>query len=239
MPRLKSHLDDFLLLRYVTDDLDRTERKQAADHIGGCSECRMALEEIEALDRELKQLAATPATRRDLEAEPLPTGDPFRKRPDPIDRPRRKGADAAAFTARALAASQEAAPLAERISKAAREDADIHETISLLSLRDPAHRFALLYALQQAGSEITRNTPRFLALAHAVIDRVGGQSPEESEADDMVSSSMLLGQAHLLAGQACLWTSELEKAGPTPRTLTASSHGPAAPKTSPSPSSKA
>ena len=213
MPPVKSsHLDDFALLCYVANDLDEAARLEATGHIDRCPSCRQTLREVEKLDRELADLAKDPSTRRDFELEPLPAGDPFRRRPESPEHPRRRGSDAAGFTTRALAASEEATAVSTRILEAVRATERLSETVSQLSLSDPAHRFALLYALQGAGREIAEHTARCLALAEALIGRVSGKPREDLEAEVMVPLDLLLGQAHLLAGQVCLWTSELERA---------------------------
>lgn len=213
MPRLNGpHPDDFTLLCYAAGELDQTRRRETASHIGQCLGCRGALKEIELLDRELAALAKDPSSRLDFTLEDLPEGDPFRTRPERARRRPRGHADPD-LLARAVSASERGMTLSATILEAARENEEIEKTIAELPLSDPAHRFALLYALQEAGQAITRQPTGFLALARTVIEHLGAEAAGESEAKPLVSPDTLLAQAHLLAGQACLWTAELEQAG--------------------------
>ncbi|MGH9390982.1 MAG: tetratricopeptide repeat protein, partial [Vicinamibacteria bacterium] len=85
-----------------------------------------------------------------------------------------------------------------------------------LDLGDAVNRFALLYALQESGREIAESPIRALRFAEEVLARLrrepSGSDDGQPDAERIVPRLALLGQAHVLAGQACNWTSEYERA---------------------------
>ena len=209
------HLDDFTLLRYVADDLDDTEREKVAEHLEACAACKGTCDEIEELDRELAALAQDGDSRRDFEIEDLPEGDPFRRRPRIAARARRHPGDPAELAARAVAASEEGAALSTVLLDAAKTSAqELQAVLARLEISDPAHRFALLYALQEAGKQIAENPTRFLGFAESVATNpaVGAAGSDASDVETMVPVASLFGQAHQLAARACLWSGNLAKA---------------------------
>jgi tetratricopeptide (TPR) repeat protein len=211
------HLDDFTLLRYLAEDLEDAERGEAAEHLGACSTCQATLREIDGLDKELIALAKDPAARQVWEIEDLPAEDPFRRRPIGRRIARLNRIDAADVAARAVVASEEGTALSTVILDAARKSArDLQDLLSRLSLSDPADRFALLYALQEAGRQIAENPVRFLALAECSLSHLrefAHCQDSNAGAEQAVPMMALFGQTHQLAGQGCLWTGDLEKSG--------------------------
>ena len=208
------HLDDFTLLRYVAEDLDEPERKAALAHLLVCGSCEGTIAEIAELDQELRAIASNPATRIDFEIEELPDSDPFRRRPRVASPARRWQEEMADFTARAVFLSEEGGALSIVILDAAKASTrELSAVLGRLDLSDTAHRFALLFALQDAGKQIAENPRRLYALAESAIDLIRKVDEEESISEAMVSLALLSGQAHQLAGQACLWTGELDSAG--------------------------
>ncbi len=208
-----SHLDDFTLLRYVAGDLSEEDQCAAARHLELCPSCSRVEREIAELDEELRRLAE----EENLEAESprLPPGDPFRSRPPAVLRRIPRGEGPALATA-ALDASKRALESSARLLEAARDSRTLAEELSRISLADASHRFALLYALQESGRQITQGPSRFLRFADETLARLRrepfSKGTEEREAEQIVPRLVLRGQAHLLAGQACNWTREFERA---------------------------
>ncbi len=206
------HLDEFTLLRYAASDLDLRERETADDHLHSCKRCAAALGDMEELDRKLREIA------RDLgEAESLDPSDPFSRRPETPLRPRPAApappGQSLAFVA--LEASERAIEEMGRILEAARGSADeLASFLSALSFPDLTVRFALLYALQEAGLEIAESPMRSVRLASAALEFLRKEKAEDplTPAERVLPLRAVVAQAHLLAGQGCNWTGELEQA---------------------------
>jgi tetratricopeptide (TPR) repeat protein len=211
------HLDDFTLLRYVAEDLDEKERSQVLDHLGSCETCQKTIGEIQELDRQLKAVAANPETRTDFELEELPDGDPFRQRPSPSAPTRAVGVSPTA-AADAVIGSEQGLVLAPAILEALKTSpAELEALLARLFPDDLAHRFGLLYALQEAGTLIAEAPSRFLSFAERSLARLREWAQVDSgameELERLVPLGMLFGQAHQLVGQASLWTAQYENAG--------------------------
>jgi len=212
----RPHLDDFTLLRYTAGDLDDIERRLAARHIEACAVCSQVLREIDELDQELKLVMPREERRSDLEEVELAHDDPFRTRPEqaPLRPPLRIPAGELARVA--LAASERSGAVSERILDAAAESGRVKPLLAELSLSDPVNRYGLLYALQEGGRRIAESPVRTLLFAEAALVRFRHSPPSEEdervEAETVVPLLTLRGQAHLLAGQACNWTGDFEKA---------------------------
>ncbi|HTO75182.1 MAG TPA: tetratricopeptide repeat protein [Thermoanaerobaculia bacterium] len=208
------HLDDFTLLRYVAGELTAAEQGRASRHLSGCSRCTRIEIEIRRLDGELRALDASVETASEI-IESLPPGDAFRSRPPRVERRPRPGG-AAALAAAAIPASEEALPLSEEILAASHHPPSLAEWLDNLALGQPAPRYALLYALQQSGRGIAEGPLRCLRFAEEALTRLRREpfatDSEKSDAERMVPRLVLRGHAHLLAGQACLWTREFERA---------------------------
>lgn len=209
-----SHLDDFTLLRYAVGDLDDLERVGAERHLGACRLCSAVLEDVRRLDAELRLLAKDAGVRTEWEQIELPPGDPFRRRPlisAPSPDSRADG-----LAALALAASERAGLSQQRILDATPDPKRLASLLGDLDLGDAASRFALLYALQEAGREIAGSPARALLFAGEVLARLRREPSADNagrpEAERIVPRLALLGQAHVLAGQACIWTREFERA---------------------------
>ena len=209
-----SHLDEFTLLRYTVGDLDDLERTGAERHLGACRLCSAVLEDVRRLDAGLRLLAKDAGVRAEWEQIDLPPGDPFRRRPQTAPPARDSRADGLA--ALALAASEQAGLLQQRILDATPDPKRLASLLRDLDLGDAVSRFALLYALQEAGREIAGSPVRALRFAEEVLTRLrrepSGSNAAHPVAERVVPGLALLGQAHLLEGQACIWTSEYENA---------------------------
>jgi tetratricopeptide (TPR) repeat protein len=206
------HLDEFTLLRYAVADLDGREREAADDHLRACARCAASLSAMEKLDEQLREI-----TRDFTVDDGLPAGDPFARRPEAPPRraaaaPAREGESLAIV---ALEASERARAESGRILETAKGSAqELASFLSGVSLSDVSVRFALLYALQDAGLAIAESPMRSLGLALAALDRLRGevQGDPAAPAERILPLKALAGQAHLLAGQAKNWTGELEQA---------------------------
>jgi tetratricopeptide (TPR) repeat protein len=208
------HLDDFTLLRYVAFDLDEIERKKVAGHVETCPICQPTLREIEELNRELAAVARDSTTQLDWKIEDLPEGDPFRRRVLAAPKLSHSCGDRAVFAAGAVGASEEGATLSIAILTAVKNSLSALESeLASLNFSDATHRFGLLYALQESGRQIAENPARFFASAMLVLDCLRKQAADSTlEMERFVPMKSLLGQAHHLAAQACLWTREFDKA---------------------------
>jgi tetratricopeptide (TPR) repeat protein len=206
------HPDDFALLRYTAGDLDESEHGNIVRHLDQCDTCLMTLAEIRPLDAALRRIGAARASAKDIDAEvEFAPDDPFRERP-----------------ARSAAAAPVTRELVESaLSHAERADAEVagllaalaespeatSTYLSRLSFADPAARYLVLYALEEAVSRITVDGPaRYLRFAEEVLGRLERESADAGQAEAMVRLGAITAQAHVLAGQACNWTGELEKA---------------------------
>jgi tetratricopeptide (TPR) repeat protein len=214
MPELKSHLDDFTLLRYTAGDLERVERDLAARHLDACPACSDLLKELRRLNAGLQDLAGDTGAFGEPESLELSPGDPFRRRPE-IIRPVRRGSDR--LVERALAASERGVEGRERILEAVQDPRRLTAALGRLSLSDAGDRYALLYALQEAGQRIAESPVRARRFAEEALTQLrhrdaAGHGAEDAAVERMVPQLGLLGQAHLLAGQACNWMGEYEVA---------------------------
>jgi hypothetical protein len=206
------HLDDFTLLRYAVADLDGSEREAADDHLHACERCAAALSSMEKLDEQLRAIASDFAVD-----DGLPPGDPFARRPEAPPRPpaatRVREGESLAIVA--LEASEQGRAESVRIRATAKRSAqELAAFLSGASLSDLSVRFALLYALQEAGLVIAESPTRSLGLALAALDRLQGEAEGDpaTPAERVLPLKALAAQAHMLAGQGHNWTGELERA---------------------------
>lgn len=207
------HPDDFALLRYTAGDLDDSERGGIVSHLDQCETCLMILAEIRPLDAALRRIGSARASAENADTEvKFAPDDPFRERPVRVWSPPRRFAQD--LTERALSASDRAHADVDGLLKAVSESQDgVTEYLRRLSLADPAARYLVLYALEEAGSRITVEGPaRHLRFAEEVLGRLERESADAGQAEAMVRIAAITAQAHVLAGQACNWTGALEKA---------------------------
>ncbi|HSS44022.1 MAG TPA: hypothetical protein VLO07_01680, partial [Thermoanaerobaculia bacterium] len=217
MPELTSaHLDELVLLRHAAGNLDDIERARAERHLGACRLCATVLEDMRRLDAELRLLAQDAGARAEWEQIELPPGDPFRRRAEAASRRSGSDFDRDGLTALALTASERAGAPQQRILDATSDPRRLVGLLADLDLGDAVGRFALLYALQESGREIAESPVRALRFAEEVLARLrrdpSGSDASNPDAERIVPRLALLGQAHVLAGQACIWTCEYEKA---------------------------
>jgi tetratricopeptide (TPR) repeat protein len=213
------HLDDFTLLCYVAGELGEAERSTASDHLAGCRACRRTHSEIIRLDKELSLFAKDPVYRQQWYVEELPAGDPFHRQPFASRKPPRQTAvTTVERLVRVSGAAENAMAASESLLAAVKNPAaNLADILSRLSFSELTDRFALLYTLQEAGRQIAEDPRRLMAFADDVIADVKSSAAQQAwqarEAERDVPLRLLRGQAHQLAGQARLWTGELEIAG--------------------------
>lgn len=206
---MMTHLDEFTLLRYTARDLPEQELGLATRHLAECPRCEEALEQIRALDEELRELASAGA----FEADGLAADDPFRTRPSPLPAPRRSPVSRSV----AVEASERGLALREEILAALLRPEDARAALSRVSPARGADRFAVLYALQEAGRRSADSPFAARALATEALRwlregaREVGEGSWES-AERLVPGLVLRAQARLLLGISCLWTEEFSEA---------------------------
>lgn len=215
MLELKSHLDEFTLLRYIADELDEAERGEAGRHLEMCSACSERLDQVHQLDAELQILARDRDNFAEEHASALPKEDPFCKRPE-NDAWRKRERGSSQLIEAAVTASRQGAEKKARVLEAVVGSREMHALLGSLSFSEPADRYALLYALQEAGQRIAENPVQMRRFGEEVLERWRRDGSEAAErdrgAERMVPKLTLLGHAHQLAGQACTWMGEYEMA---------------------------
>ena len=208
------HIDEFLLLRYTAGDLPVSERERVTRHLKACGACSVVRDEIGKLDLLLHSAARAGEIGSEPAEGELPPGDPFRSRPDYMGTPRAAGEG---FREAALDAAESSLSLKTEIQAALPDSAARKSVLNGMSLARAADRFALLYALQEAGPRIAENPAATMNLAEEVLSRLrrtdASKEAAEPGAERMVPRLFLFAQAHQLAGQACNWTSEFHRAG--------------------------
>jgi tetratricopeptide (TPR) repeat protein len=207
---MSGHLDDFALLRYTAGDLTEGERSAALAHLADCGACADVLEEVRNLDAELRTLAA--AGEFDLdESSTFAISDPFRRRPR-RGRPRRSVPGVPDLVSLATSASEAAAPLQRRIIDTVAIPQHLEELVSSLPLSEPEHRFALLYALQEAGRGIAEDPTSASEFARIALEEITRSETPPAVGEWMVPTIALKAQALILAAQACIWTKDFTHA---------------------------
>jgi tetratricopeptide (TPR) repeat protein len=214
----RQHLDDFTLLCFVGGELGEPERATVVDHLTGCRRCQATHTEIARLDEDLSLLAKDPASRQEW-LEELPAGDSFHRQPRAARKPPRQvSATTVERLVRVSVAAESAMAATEGFLEAVKNPAsDPTDTLSRISFSELTDRFALLYTLQESGLQVAENPRPLLAFAEEVIAAIkgllGDQARKAPETERDVPLQLLHGQANQLAGQARLWTGELELAG--------------------------
>jgi tetratricopeptide (TPR) repeat protein len=207
------HLDELTLLLYTVRDLDPEQVAATAAHLSNCKDCAVAFTRIREIDLGLRGLAA----QRALTPVPNPifdVSDPFRRRPLALRSPQRPLRAAKVDGARALADSERAVALSEQILAAMKKPGGVDTLLPQLSLNVAHHRFALLYALQEAGRQSAENPIRIKDFARQAIDWLRRQrsAGESDAAERMVPKLTLRAHAHMLLAIASLWTKEFSRA---------------------------
>lgn len=201
MSRVRRHVDEVELLRYAKAALPPSRASPVESHLADCAVCANALEELRKLDDDFRALAATGDLARDLEIADLPSNDRFRRRVA-----RRKPRRPARMDGSGLVEASGAGWAArEQLLAALRGPRAPLEVLKSLDRASTADRFGLLYALQQAGLEIAQDPVGVLNLARAVLKV---SSPGSAGADGGLPWARIEAQAHMLAGQAHLWSRE-------------------------------
>jgi tetratricopeptide (TPR) repeat protein len=205
------HPEDFELLCYTAGELEEEQCDAVRTHLAECGRCLIALTEIRQVDSGLRTSTEAGPRRPDDELSP---DDPFRARPQRTHRVGRATGDLAD---RAISAAERGSAEVPPFLAAAEGSAEeLQRFLARLSLGDPAARYLLLYALDEAGRRLPDAPGRFLRVAEAVLERLDAEHRDSqsspSEAEILVPIGTLVGQAHQLAGQAANWTGEIEKA---------------------------
>jgi tetratricopeptide (TPR) repeat protein len=211
MPGLKLHLDDFTLLRLTARDLSVQELSRARSHVSACRTCESALARMRGLDDALRSLAAEGRFPSGPESEFAPD-DPFRDRPRLTTRTFREP-----VAADAVQASERALHFEEQLVGAIRKPEDVPAVVSTLDSGRSDHRFALLYALQEAGRRSAESPFGARRLAEEALRwlreaALRSETPDETFAERLVPRLQVRAQARLLLGIACLWAKEFSKA---------------------------
>ncbi|HZI66997.1 MAG TPA: hypothetical protein VFF17_10570 [Thermoanaerobaculia bacterium] len=207
------HPDDFALLRYTAGDLDESEHANILRHLDECEECLITLTEIRPLDAALRRIGASRASAEDAEVAFAPD-DPFRERPAPSAETSRVTRELAES---ALSHAERAdAEVAGLLATLAESPEATSAYLGRLSFADPATRYLLLYALEEATTRTSEIPASCLRFAEEVLARTFRGDAEgggvRSDAETLVPMTTIAGQAHLLAGHAATWTGELERA---------------------------
>jgi tetratricopeptide (TPR) repeat protein len=216
---LNLHLDDFTLLRYTAGDLDLAEQAETGKHLEACPSCLNVLQKMRQLDAELMAIATDPSRFDQGEGDDFQFSpeDPFQRRPQSA-RPRD---EAFGFSERHLDAAVAASSLGvegqARLLAALSDSRRLTAELGSLDFSEAGDRFSLLYALQSAGHRIAESPTRALRFSQASLSVLRAKnrsvaSASHEEAERQVPRLLLAGQAHMLAGQACIWTGDFEKA---------------------------
>jgi tetratricopeptide (TPR) repeat protein len=180
----------------------------------GCAACSRIRDEVAELDSWLRRAAAEDVRAFDDEgATELPMGDPFRVRPEPRLKGRTGRLLGRDVVEAALDAAEAAAPLREELLAWSGDAARLAPLFGRIEPSNLSNRFALLQALQGWGLTLAESPVRALLFADGALTLLRADWPRpQSEAEHVVPAAALRGQAHLLAGQACNWTKEFERA---------------------------
>ena len=204
-----AHPSDFDLLRFTAPDADEAERESIGHHLESCAPCRDVLSEVRRIDDAFREMASAAPLPSDDEPG-LPAGDPFEGRPDfSAGGGRSSDPDVAS---RALAASERASGEIESLL-AAGPPGEFQRYLADISVADAAGRYRLLYSLEEMSGRLADAPATSLRFAEQALTKLRSESlpGTPGEAETMVPFSVLVGQAHLLAGQASNWTGEFEK----------------------------
>lgn len=218
MYELSLHLDDLYLLRFTAGELDEPEHLAAAEHLEGCSDCSDLLVEVRRLDARLQVLATEdPSAFSDPEGLELPSGDPFRERPGVLPPARDRSFRPEQVVELAVEAARRGAERRVLLLETISDSRQSRAALEGLSLSDAADRFALLYALQEAGPRVAEGPAVMRRFAEDALRRLRTRGKGEPAADQRLAERaiphlVLMGQAHLLAAQACNWTGEYQAA---------------------------
>jgi tetratricopeptide (TPR) repeat protein len=206
------HLEEFILLRYVAGDLSNIDREAAVDHLVACSSCGATHAEIERLDAKLKTLAAQGAMD-DSSTFGLARTDPFCSRPELTKRPQ-TATRLRPVAQDAISEAAQGKALAQMVLDAARKPESLAPFLSTLDTKRGAHRFAVLYALHDAGRNSAEDPYRATSFARGALGWIHqiARGEADSPAELMVPNVTLRAQAHLLLAIACLWTNRFSRA---------------------------
>ena len=174
------HPDDFALLRYTAGDLDESERGSIVRHLDECEACLVTLAELRPLHAALGRIGSARASL-DTGEIALAPDDPFRQRPArSVDRARIPPDLAESALFHAERADAELGTLLAAIADSP-EAASAY--LARLSFEDPATRYLVLYALEEATSRTSETPAACLRFAEEVIAQTQGQGCVRQQAD--------------------------------------------------------
>ncbi len=212
MPVVKSHVDEFTLLRIIVGEATRAEETQASTHLETCKRCQKALSELEQVDRGLRRLALKGLLDEPHGVDDLPSGDPFRRRPTVATN---RSSRRSTLPLETGSLRSEATFYQRRLLESVANNTAV-TAVEGFDLGDSSQRLGLLYALQESGRRIAESPERASHFASAAISRL--ESSSRSAYSDTVPEAiapwfLLWGQAHVLAAQGHLWTKNFKRAG--------------------------
>jgi tetratricopeptide (TPR) repeat protein len=213
-----SHPDSYTFLLLAAGELDELGVRRVRRHVESCSRCRRSLDEIEWLDRGLKEHREE-VFAGGADGASLPAGDPFSTRPEvAVRRPSRHGFRDPELTLRWAAAARDAVPLRDRILSS---PPDLLEPLlDGLPLEGLVERYGLGFALDEVPLQISRGPVGFRPLADLSLRRLQRErlmpiadlaAADVTEAEFAYPLVELAARAHLLDGIICNWTGEYDR----------------------------
>jgi tetratricopeptide (TPR) repeat protein len=206
------HLDELTHWLYAVKGLTAEQLNSVASHLSDCIDCSESQFQFHKLDTGLRELALA-AIIPPMHDEAFGPADTFRSRPRIAERPGPRLTNAESVEA--LEATQRAAKRSEETLSAIKRGTDADAILGELSLRNPADRFALLYALQEAGRRSAENPIAMRMFAEKSVEwirRQRGSAIEAELAERLVPRLMLRAHAHLLLAMTLLWLKEFARA---------------------------
>jgi tetratricopeptide (TPR) repeat protein len=211
---MMEHLDGLTHWLYAVRGLAADQLASAASHLSACLDCSDSQLQVRKLDAGLRELAVAAWIPSTMDEGFEPT-DPFRRRPQFSGQPRKTPRLSRVDSAEALAATERATARSEAILAASRSGGEPTSPLQTLSLQSLEHRFALLYALQEAGRQSAENPISTKKFAEQTIDWLRRQRPAPTDpelGESLVPRLMLRAHAHLLQAITLLWLKEFSRA---------------------------
>ena len=213
---MMEHLDELTHWLYAVKGLAEDQFAAAAAHLSDCFDCADSQLHFGRLDAGLRELALV-AGIPNVSEDPFEPSDPFRRRPRVS--PRASGARKLTReeSVEALEATEHATRRSEEILEAVKKGAAIDAILSELSIHDPTDRFALLYALQEAGRRSAENPIAIRAFGDGAVEWIRLQHASVKDVDlaeRLVPGLLLRAHAHLLVAMTLLWLKEFARARP-------------------------
>jgi tetratricopeptide (TPR) repeat protein len=209
---MMEHLDGLTHWLYSIKGLASDQLATAASHLSACLDCSSSQLDARKLDSGLRHFALA-AWAPAVASDDFEAADLFRQRP-PVQAAPEHTHRVAAAAAQMLAASERAVRRSDAILDALRKTGEPDTVLEGLSLARLEDRFALLYALQEAGRQSAENPIAMKALAERTLEslRRNKAGPLNADAERLVPRLMLRAHAHLLMAMTFLWLKEFSRA---------------------------